>query len=733
MHAVLKGIVLLLATTLLSSGLNTTMAQRKKVGVVLSGGGAKGVAHIGALKVLEEAGIPVDYIAGTSMGAIVGGMYAIGYTPHMLDSMVRTQNWTYLLSDRVPRSNMAFLERESREKYLLSVPLTRERKLKMPSGLVAGHNIYNLFSELTIDYHDSISFDKLPIPFACVAYDMVTGKPVVLDRGSLPQAIRASMSIPGAFQPIRTNGMVLVDGGIANNFPADVAKKMGADIIIGIDVGAGLRTEDELNNLADLFDQITNFTGLETLEQNKKLADFYVHPDIEPYNAASFSAEAIDTLLLRGETAMRERWDDLIALKKQIGITEDDPIPVRDSTNISRPLIIRNITFNGLRNVNEKQVRRTLRLHENTIVTLNDLNNAVTTLQGMGVFSEVRFQLDGHSPYDLTFHVKESSRNSVSFGFRFDTEEMAAILLNGTLSIRPMGSSLVELTTRLSENPYVNIAYILGNETERRMSLAYMFRYNNLDLYRYGKKYSNFDYSYHLFDLNFSNIKIRNFKFDVGIKYEYFDFHSLLTASDNGTRVRSEGLASYYASAHYESTDQKYNPTRGISFLLGYTLSTNNFVTYRNGTPFSAVDLNFLSALSVSRRVTFLPGLFGRILIGNDVAFPALNFLGGTVSGRYLPQQIPFVGIRNLEQFQNAIIGARLDFRVRLWQKNFVSLKGNYAKQSNSFFDLLEGGNIWGIGLGYSYNTVIGPIELLIDYSNFHRKAGFYFNLGYYF
>ncbi|MFR4038364.1 MAG: patatin-like phospholipase family protein [Butyricimonas faecalis] len=208
--------------------------QRKKVGLVLSGGGAKGVAHIGVLKVLEEAGIPIDYIAGTSMGSLVGALYAIGYDAHAMDSLVRRQDWMFLLSDKVYRYNLPFSEKEETEKYLVSVPIKNNREIKIPSGFISGQNVYNLFSDLTIGYHDSLDFKKLPIPFACVASNLVDGKEVIQDYGVLPLAMRASMAIPGAFAPVRQDSMVLVDGGISNNFPVDIAKAMGADIIIGV-------------------------------------------------------------------------------------------------------------------------------------------------------------------------------------------------------------------------------------------------------------------------------------------------------------------------------------------------------------------------------------------------------------------------------------------------------------------------------------------------------------------
>ena len=296
--------------------------QRKKVGLVLSGGGAKGVAHIGVLKVLEEAGIPIDYIAGTSMGSLVGALYAIGYDAHTMDSLVRKQNWMFLLSDKVYRYNLPFSEKEETEKYLVSVPIKNNREIKIPSGFISGQNIYNLFSDLTIGYHDSLDFKKLPIPFACVASNLVDGKEVVQDRGVLPLAMRASMAIPGAFAPVRKNGMVLVDGGISNNFPVDIAKAMGADIIIGVDVQAELKDASGLESVMGILDQMTSFLGIQKYEENKKMVNIYIKPDVTPYSAASFSSSAIDTLIMRGEDVARSQWDELMQLKKELGLTE---------------------------------------------------------------------------------------------------------------------------------------------------------------------------------------------------------------------------------------------------------------------------------------------------------------------------------------------------------------------------------------------------------------------------
>lgn len=709
-------------------------AERKKVGVVLSGGGAKGAAHITVLKVLEDAGIPIDYITGTSMGAIIGGLYAIGYDTHTLDSMVRSQNWTDLITDKVSRRNLSFSAKERKELYILTVSLNKNKRFQLPSGLVGGHNVYNLLTELTIGYHDSLSFRELPIPFACIAYDMVTGNAVTLDKGYLAKAIRASMSIPGAFEPIYDNGMVLIDGGISNNFPADVIKEMGADIVIGVDVSAGARGEEDLVTISDMFNQITHFLGEESYNNNMKLVDLYIKPDITPYTAGSFSPEAIDTLLRRGEVAARNQWEEIIALKKKIGIEGQNLAPQLDKVELDKEVAISTISFEGLEYQKEKTLRRIAGIKENTSIRPSEIQEAVAKLQGTNMLSEVHYKLDGDYPYNLIFRVKESSRNSVSLGVRFDSEEMAAILLNVQLAANQMSNSHFDITGRLSENPYVKGSYILGNEAERKFTLSYMFKHNDINLYRGKHKQSNIDFNQHVVEGDFANIRVRNFKLRTGIKYEYYHLGTALTVPDvDFQNPRSEGIVSYYTTFNVESLDRRYNPKQGVSFVLGGNYYTSNFANYHGAAGFGAVHMDFLAALSVSPRITFLPGVFGRVLIGNNVAFPAQNMVGGTVPGRYFSQQIPFVGVRHFQRFDNSVIGGRLDARLNIDRKNFLYVKASYAKHDMDFFDIFEGKNVWGVGLAYSYNTIVGPIDFQIDYSNLTKKVSAYFNLGYYF
>ena len=715
-------------------------AQRKKVGVVLGGGGAKGVAHIGVLRVLEEAGIPIDYVAGTSMGAIVGGLYAIGYTPAEIDSMVIHQDWTMLLSDRVTRTSLSFPEKENSERYILSLPFGIEKKDRVISGMIKGQNLQNLFSNLTIGYHDSVDFNNLNIPFACVAVDVVDGKDYVFHKGSLPLAMRASMAIPAVFTPVRLDSMVLVDGGLNDNFPVDVALNMGADIIIGVDLGTSdLKVLEGLNTPGDVIGQIIALHGYEKYAKNKERADLLFRPNMTPYNAASFSTTALDTLIRRGEQEARSHWDEIMALKKKIGIPDDYRPEEHALPRKSYPVLptdsfyIRHISFDGTDPRDEKWLMQISGLHENSHITLKDLHKAMSILVGSNAYSNVDYKLTGEQQQDLVLTAQKKTISSINLGVRFDSEEVIGVLLNATLDYRARNHSRLAFTGRVGgKTSYGRLDYAIERNPLRNVNLAYQFTYNELDIYRKGHKTFNTSYAHHLAEFGYSDMNWLNFKFKVGLRYEYFDYTSFLYTGDNiRYEVKPEGFISYFALAHLETFDRRYFPTKGVSLKADYSFYTDNFVSYNGHAPFSAVGLNFTSVIPITSHLSVLPSLYGRVLIGGNLAYPFLNAVGGEVEGRYVPQQLPFAGINRIEIFDNAIAVARLHFRQRIAGRNYISLVGNYAIHHDDFLHLFKGKGVWGGSIGYAYNSIAGPLSANFSMSNQNTSLQFYLNLGF--
>lgn len=708
-------------------------AERKKVGLVLSGGGAKGMAHIGVIKVLEEVGIPIDYIVGTSMGSIVGGLYSIGYDANTLDSLVRAQDWAYLLSDKIYRDALSFSQKESSEIFLLSIPVSIRDK-RRNSGFFAGQNIYNLFTDLAYGYHDSLNFNELPIPFACVAANIVDGSEVAMHHGNLVESMRASMAIPGVFAPVRMGDRVLVDGGIANNFPADIAKAMGADIVIGIDVQADLKVADELNSMTGIMGQLINLLCLNKHEENRALTDIYIHPEVNDFSAGSFTKPAIDTLLQRGEVAGRLHLDELRDLKNRLGIDANEPSGLNRKRIQPDVFDIRSIIIKGVSGDEEKWIRRSLRIQENGPVTLADIEKMISGLYGTRTFSEVSYRLLNAPHNDLELTLTKNHTSMVNLGFRFDTEDMAAILLNMKLNNNVIKGSRFSITARLSKNPLIRVDYSLEHHNWSKLNLAYMFKYNDFNVYTKGHRTSGVTYRYHLGELGISDISLKNFNIQMGLRFEHYDYDSFLYSDERLTMdVNSESFISYYVLARLETYDRRYYPTRGLSLKAAYNLYTDNFATYNGNSPFSALSADFTGVISLTRRMKVLPSVYGRVLIGHHIAYPYLNYMGGTEAGRYMAHQLPFHGIKFVELFKHSVLAAKVQIRQRMGEKHYVSFVGNYALQSESFWDIFQSKGIFGGSVGYSYDFPIGPVEIVFNMSDWSKKFGFYFNLGYYF
>ena len=324
----LRTLVVMILTTLSSILLAGDTSHRPKIGLALGGGGARGAAEVGVLKVLEEKGIRPDYIAGTSIGAIVGGLYACGYSAQELDSLFRCQEWLSLIGDRNKDLRKSILDQRDGVTYLFGFPISGSTKKteteEFGLGLLGGTNITLLLDSLTKQYDGIASFDDLPIPFRCVAVDLKKHEEVIMDSCELELAMRASIGIPGAFKPVKWKGKLLVDGGMLNNLPVDVARSMGADYVIAIDLMDAKRAtqqsrgEMHTRGLASILEWKYVRPDLDKYQVNRRDADVLIHPDVEGYHGASFSEDDTRQLIARGEEAGRAALDKLAEVKKLV-------------------------------------------------------------------------------------------------------------------------------------------------------------------------------------------------------------------------------------------------------------------------------------------------------------------------------------------------------------------------------------------------------------------------------
>lgn len=711
--------------------------DRKKVGVVLSGGGAKGVAHVRALKVIEEAGIPIDYVAGTSMGALVGALYSIGYTPNQLDSMIMIQDWSFLLSDAARRSTKTFTEKEEDARYVLTLPFNKTPKEVIPDGIIKGKNLDNLFIGLTTGYHDSLNFSKLPIPFACVAVDLMKGEEVVFHSGKLAESMRASMAIPAVFTPVRLDSMVLVDGGLINNFPVDVALEMGAEVIIGVDVQSDPNKKEDIVTVADMVSEMTEMLSRDKYKQNMENVDVHIKVDVEGYNAGSFNLAALDTLLNRGEFAARKEWDNLIKLKQKIGISEDYAPSLREPYHFltdSTSIYIHNINFIGIEDPEKLRLIERCKLSEGRYITVAELKNAVTALYGTQIYTNISYTLNEvPEGYNLVFTMDDNRANLFRFGLRFDWEEVASILLNAVYNFNTNIPTTATVTARFGKRAGVQLDYNILPNPLRFFNITYGYQYNDINIYQHGEREYNATYHRNLGDIGYSNIFSQNLKIGVGLRYEYFHYNNFLSNDLENQRVKSEGFFSYYALLRYETMDKKTYPTKGTSLQADISVYTDNLYSYDDNSPFMATSLWWRSAYSVTDRFAIIPSAYGRILFGDDSPYSYLNTVGGDLPGRYVAHQIPFEGINFMEIMDKSLFVAKLRLRQKFGNRHYAMANFNFGLTNNKIKDIFNGRKLAGGSISYGYDSLFGPIEASLNYSNSTKEVGFYLNVGYYF
>jgi NTE family protein len=402
---------------------------RPKVCLVLSGGGARGMAHIGVLKVLERLQVPIDCIAGTSMGAIVGGLYASGMTPEAIESMMRSVDWQEAFRDTPPRRELAFRRKQDDRNFLVRFPLgLKHGEILLPTGLIQGQKLQETLRGLTLPYSDAATFDALPTPFRAVATDLETGQAVIMDKGDLALAMRASMSAPGVFAPVEAQGRLLVDGGLAENLPMDVARAMGADVLIVVDVTFPLESRKELNTALSISNQMLAILIRRDADRQKATLqpqDTLVAPDLGDTSATDFSAVA--QTIQRGEVAAMALGAKLAAF--QVGEDAYRAYLARRAARGPGAPVIRFVHVDAESQRYEKTIEAEMQPVIGRPLDVPLIDRHITDLYGLGDFETIDYTLatpaddaGEDTGLDVSARRKSWGPNYIRFGLNLEDD-----------------------------------------------------------------------------------------------------------------------------------------------------------------------------------------------------------------------------------------------------------------------------------------------------------------------
>lgn len=757
-------ILLVVLITPLARGANDTINQpaRPKVGLVLAGGGARGASFIGVLKYIEELDIPIDYVIGTSMGSIIGGVYAMGYSPDEMADIIRSVQWNNYIGNRLDRSLLSTEQRNRYSTQVINVPFNVRGILRdgliesflseLPSAYVNNNSVDNLFNTLCQGYQDSISFNDLPIPFACIATDIVAGEEVVLRSGSLPKAMRASMAFPAIFSPVVIDGKLLYDGGMVNIFPSDVLREMGADIIIGIEFTNERHfIGDKIPSVAKLVDYMYNFAIHVKREENKKLCDVLIKPNTSEFGPLTFNRQAIDTLIVMGYEEAQKYHEDLSHIKQRVDSIAGHPVGKTLQTPkatgfYKKSVYVKSITMDNPTERQAKWLKREGRLHENSLITTEEIEYAIKRYRGTGTFDAISYNLtpldSAQTEYELSFRMHPKSPDIFGFGARYDTEEGAALLFNLGYNGKRLSGFKLNLLGKLSFNPKVNVTVTYSFFPIANFNLAYEYRNDLMRLSVPDNGNLNIRLQKHEFKGYVSQYQILNLNAIVGFSVVSTAFTQIgLNNLSNDSTALSLISSSLFNNKYlfgpnfiigYDNLDDSYFACRGINTTLSghfYFDASNISNTLKD------IGFSFQSYLTPWQgKVTIIPQIYGHYAF-NDIDNASLwNMIGSEVPERYSERHLPFVGINHVVASADLSTVFRLDFRYNFFKNNYITAIYNYVfcldspfRPSKSEFEARYSG----FGLKYAFKSPIGPISLTGHYSDFTKQLGVYFSLGY--
>ena len=731
-----KGLVFIFLFFTFLPAFSQDTIKRPKIGLVLSGGGAKGFAHIGVLKVIEQAGVKIDYIGGTSMGAVVGGLYAIGYSATQIDSIFKVTNFDELIKDFIPRSSKNFYEKRNDEMYAFALPFNKF-KIGVPEALSKGMYNYNVLSSITRSIRHERDFMKLKIPFLCIGTNIENGEEVILNKGNLAHAMIASSAFPSLFSPVEFDGKLLVDGGVSNNYPIEAVRKMGADIIIGVDVQDGLLDRSELKEATKILGQINALQSIDKMKRKIKDTDIYIKPDIKEFSVISFDKG--QNIIRKGEEAAFVVYEQL----KKYGLKDNfEPNHIKNPVD---SLQINNINITNLKNYTRSYIKGKLAFEEGKKISYTDLIKGIDNLNATQNFSVINYSLENvNSKDDLMLNLAENTnRTFLKFGLHYDNLFKSGILLNITQKKTFFKNDIASLDLVLGDNARYNLDYYIDNGFYWSFGFKSMFNQfnknvskeiSNLNLGVLGVNAINIDFSDLSNQVYFQTVFAQKFIIGTGAEFKFLKIKSETLVSLDPIIDRSNYL-SLFGYLKFDSFDNKYFPKKGWYFsgdLQTYLMSsdyTNKF------NPFSIAKADFGIAKTIFNKGTFKFQTEAGLTLGSS-DIPFFDFVLGGYGNKPLNNFMPFYGYDFLSLVTNSFIKTSATVDYEFYKKNHLNFSANFANAENDIFqstDWISIPKYSGYAIGYGLETVLGPVEVKHSWSPETARGYTWISVGFWF
>ena len=685
----------------------------RRIGLVLSGGTAKGLAHIGILKILDEEKVPIEYVTGTSMGSIIGGMYSVGYTPEEIEEIAVSMDWMSLFNDKIERKDKGAVRNSIEDKNSTVIPI-KNFMPKLPSGVVGGKTASQKLNEIFYGALRVEDFKKFPRKFAAVATDLESGEGVMIDKGSIATAIRESLSIPSVFAPIRDGKRLYIDGGVVRNLPVQDAKVLGADYTIGVNVGDGFTKRDESKmNLIDVITDTTTIAGRQEVERQIRMLDLYMKPDLEKYEAYDFSK--IKELIAAGEAVARANINEIRKLsnpelyEKLEEKRREFRQTWKDEYNIT------GVVIEGNKKYTRAYFDKFFPKRLGTLTRL-DMEKIVNNIYQNGDFTTVYYEVKNN---DLIINVQEKPSDYLTLSGNINNEDLA------TVNVGFQGSKLLNNTNvRYSVSGTVANEYgakgkataELGKNSKTVIYGEFEYKRDIIKNQKYKNGYFSFENRKFKIGTGIGVEIYKNLLFSIGGGYQISDVEKHENDAEN---VR-KSFPYYEAKLSYDTRDSLNFATKGIYLFSNYTLADSKHAKFNS--LYTGGEIN----IPIGEKVTITPGIAYLTSYGKDIPETYKPKMGGI---RTADNSLEFTGMPADKIRGGSIFVGRLKAQYNL--SNLIYLDTTYSRANISGKSYSFGNDV-----KESYKFGIGVKALTIPlYFGFAKVPGeswrYLLNFGY--